>query len=794
MHCEQLDHAIAFHQKGRLEDAIKLYRETLLIHSKNIDANRLLSLALHESGQLEKAIAQAKHCIALQPKNIALHLNMANFLFDAQDYNSVLDTLQQVLKLDRRNADAHLLTGDTYQALKNYPMAIESYNRALKLDRGIPEVYNNLANALMAENEHQYFEQAVNHYKKAILIRDNYTDARINLGNAYLKRQLPQQALEYYQYVVTHFPTCYQAYTSMAKACLQLKDNSQARLLYERALEIIPKDSTEDRAKIFLNIGNIHHDNKAYPEAIECYDHSLQLKPLHLPTLRNLASALNEAGLAELARQTYHTIAAKGDALFVDYFQASMCFPVIYDSLHLIEEWRARYSAELDLLLEQATKKAQPPGASLIPNTNHFYLAYQGKQDRILNEKLSILYQAIFAPHLTPVTQTSSKSPSEKISIGFISKFLDREHTIKKLTQGIIQSLTRDKFQITVFSVSASTQTALKVQELCTHDSDQYYSLSYHQGQKAVNTIQNCKLDILFYTDIGMEPFTYWLAHHRLATTQCVTWGHPVTTGIPTIDYFISSKLIEPENPQENYSETLVQLNQLPALYKKPQQRSTGIYNRSAFQLPEQANIYLCPQSLYKIHPDFDMILQGILSSDQNGIIVFICHTSPEVNQQLLNRLEKNLTPENFKRIAMLPHLSQEQFQQLLCCATVMLDPLHFGGGNTNYEAFAVGLPVITQPGSLMRGRIALGCYKQMEIADCIATSPEEYIRLAVNVGSNPELREQIHQTILQQQHLLFDNQRVIQELEAFFSITVQQHRLKQFQQSASPNFAGETL
>ena len=48
------------------------------------------------------------------------------------------------------------------------------------------------------------------------------------------------------------------------------------------------------------------------------------------------------------------------------------------------------------------------------------------------------------------------------------------------------------------------------------------------------------------YLDVGMDPMTYFLAFARLAPVQCVTWGHPVTTGVPNMDYFISSDLLEP--------------------------------------------------------------------------------------------------------------------------------------------------------------------------------------------------------------------------------------------------------
>ena len=74
-------------------------------------------------------------------------------------------------------------------------------------------------------------------------------------------------------------------------------------------------------------------------------------------------------------------------------------------------------------------------------------------------------------------------------------------------------------------------------------------------------------LDVLFYTDIGMDSLTYYLAHARLAAVQCVTWGHPLTTGIPTIDYFISSQDLEPAGAESHYTETLVRLPHLANYY-----------------------------------------------------------------------------------------------------------------------------------------------------------------------------------------------------------------------------------
>ena len=109
-----------------------------------------------------------------------------------------------------------------------------------------------------------------------------------------------------------------------------------------------------------------------------------------------------------------------------------------------------------------------------------------------------------------------------------------------------------------------------------------------------------------------MEPITYTLAFSRLAPVQCVTWGHPVTTGIPTIDYFISSEALESEESDQHYTERLVRLK-TPAIYYYRPETPTSLKDRAAFGLPESGALYMCPQSLFKLHPSFDEILAGTL-------------------------------------------------------------------------------------------------------------------------------------------------------------------------------------
>jgi protein O-GlcNAc transferase len=175
-------------------------------------------------------------------------------------------------------------------------------------------------------------------------------------------------------------------------------------------------------------------------------------------------------------------------------------------------------------------------------------------------------------------------------------------------------------------------------------------------------TIARKKPDVLIYTDIGMDPLSYYLGFHRLAPVQCVTWGHPVTTGIPTMDYFISSRLFEPEdNAQEHYSEQLVQLDTLPAFYQRPTLDESQEVSRAAFGFTSDEHIYLCPQTLLKFHPEFDSTLASILNQDPQGVLVLVNAYTPQWGDRLMERFEKTL-PDARHRVRILDRQSFPSF------------------------------------------------------------------------------------------------------------------------------------
>jgi predicted O-linked N-acetylglucosamine transferase (SPINDLY family) len=197
--------------------------------------------------------------------------------------------------------------------------------------------------------------------------------------------------------------------------------------------------------------------------------------------------------------------------------------------------------------------------------------------------------------------------------------------------------------------------------------------------------------------------------------------------------------------------------------------------------LPANTHVYLCPQTLFKFHPEFDQLLAGILRRDAQGLVVLLEAKVPEWTELLRQRYDRSIADVS-SRIRFLPTVTSADFLSLIAASDVMLDTVHFNGMNTSLEAFSLGTPVVTWPSNLQRGRHTSGMYAKMGLDDCIARSLEDYVAIAVRLACEPGLRLAIGNKIRAASHALFEDSNVVREFERFFV-----HAVAQAQPSPTP-------
>ena len=229
----------------------------------------------------------------------------------------------------------------------------------------------------------------------------------------------------------------------------------------------------------------------------------------------------------------------------------------------------------------------------------------------------------------------------------------------------------------------------------------------------------------------------YYLSLIRLAKHQIMSWGHPETTGSDSIDFFLCSKSLITDETSKSYSEKLLLMNHLPMIYEMPK-----IEQRINDTELSKNNIYSCPQTMFKFHPDFDHILAEILKKDKKGVLYLIKDTNKVYFKKLIERFKK-IEFFDLDRVIFLDPLSRDNYINHLGTSSVLLDPLYFGAGNSFHESMVYGTPTITMPTKFIKSRIVNAAYIQMEIDNPpVVGNKKEYVELAIDIANKENLLE----------------------------------------------------
>ena len=397
-----------------------------------------------------------------------------------------------------------------------------------------------------------------------------------------------------------------------------------------------------------------------------------------------------------------------------------------------------------------------------------YFQSYKNMNNKSLFIKRCNFYRKICPDLNYNSVEDRSVNKIEKMKIGFISDGLCRDSSVLRDKLGLIKKLDRSKYEIYIISWrDMTTSKSIIAKQLYEEFSNEYVKLHINLSESR-DEISNLNLDVLIFGEIGMDSRLFHLAFSRLAPVQINTWGHSDTSGIDTIDYYISSEYFEIDNASEHYSEQLVKFKSLSTYYYRPTEIFLKDYeykDRSYFELKETDNVYGCIQTCFKISDDFENMIVNILDKDSNGVIL-LSNNIQFCKDHLLRIKDK--CGDNYNRIKIFGNLKQELYLNLVSLCDVILDPFPFGGCNTSFESFDFNIPVVTLPTKFINGRFTYGLYKKMGIDDCIAKNSEDYVNIAVNLCTDSNIKNYISKEIDGNKYLLFEENESIAEWDSF--------------------------
>lgn len=692
------------------------------------DSRFLEAQRYHQAGQVDRAAELYRRLLADQPEHAAAHHLLGLACSQRGDLVEALAHLRQALRLDPGNPAGHCNLGEALRRTGDVEGAKASFRRALALDPGLAEAHFNLANSLEGQGR---LAEAVGHYRQALDARPGYARAAQRLGRGLAQLAAILAAEGRMDEALRHFDEAATLQPGSAEALNQLGSALQAS-------------------------GRIE-------EAVEAFHRALAQDPQARHILHNIGLAEKQRGRVDAAREAYRQALALDPASGLLRLEMETLYPFILANNAAIDRYRADLDATLDRFQDLALEidlsqlhlgEACPP----------YVLVYQGRNDRALKEK----WARLFADRLP---SGEPRPGAGRPHIGFVVT-QGHDFVFVRSLRGILNRLPAERFRVTIVCNRAAGARFIR-------DSLDNPAIGFllvpPRLDEAADAIRAARFDLLYYWEIGTDTANYFLPFFRLAPVQCTSWGWQVTSGIPQVDHYVSSRLLEPPDAAEHYSEHLVLLDTLLTAYERPalpeRPPDPAHYGFRADQ-----HIYFCAQSLLKIHPDFDPLAAEILRRDPAGVLVFVGLKDPYPAELLRARLRATM-PDLMARVHFLPRQPEDRFLGLLALADVVLDTRHYGGVNTTYQALAAGAPVVTWPGAFQRGRYTAGAYRRMGLPDCVADSAAGYVETALALGTDRARRDQISRRIHAGSPVLFEDAQAAVELADWFEATVAEAR-----------------
>ncbi len=759
----RLDTALQHHQAGRLSEAEVAYREMLAVDPENIDALHFLGVISHQRGEHGRAAELISRALSRNPSNAPAHNNLGNALGGQGKLNEAVASYLNALALDPDYVDALVNLGAALRAQGKPDRALACYKRALALAPNAPAARAGLQDVLRDQSN---VGGAALHHERAPTLEPESFEWHFDQGNSHKDQDQWDEAVASYEKALSLVPDSPPAYVNLGNVLNVQGKPDQAITCYRKALVLDP-----DLLEAHYNLAGVLRDQNRLNEAIPCYEKVIALRP-DLPEAHyGLGHVFrNQGRLNEGLDCNKKALSLDPGYVEARWALAMSQIPKMFGMDADPMKCRTAFAAQLDELERwfDGTRSAQ--GFKAVGSQQPFPLAYQEENNRDLLKRYGDLCARLMGEWFgrQGFVVPGRRSSDGVIRVGIASQYFWNHSVWRAIVKGWFEKIGRERFALYAFHFGVRQDQ----ETLLAKSSAAYFEHEARPLRQWVQGIIDQQLDVLIYPEIGMDPTSIKLASLRLAPVQVATWGHPETTGLPTMDYYLSAEDLEPPGARENYTEQLITLPNLGCFYRpwadeaiRPDLGKLGIDPRSP--------LFLCPGMPFKYAPQHDWVFAEIARRLGRCQFIFFIPEVSDLAEKLRQRLEAVFARYGLntaEHVIFIPWLNGPAFDGLLDRADVFLDTIGFSGFNTAMQAVERGIPIVTREGRFLRGRLASGILKRMGLQELVAGSEEDYISLAVKLIRDGEYRERTRKRIAAERHVLFEDVAPIRALETFLA------------------------
>ncbi|HYI87916.1 MAG TPA: tetratricopeptide repeat protein, partial [Burkholderiales bacterium] len=554
------------------------------------------------------------------------------------------------------------------------------------------------------------------------------------------------------------------AYHNLGSAYRDRGDAAAALGAYRKAAQLDP-----NFAEAHYGVGLMLMGERRYEDALASLRRASELNP-------RLAEARFEAGNAHMGVGDWQAalgefksaIDARPDYAEARWARAVSQLPAVYASGTEPAERRHAFAAQLDALRKWFATTRRADAYLAVGVHQPFYLAYQEAPNRELLAKYGALcagQMAVWqsrAGLAVPARRQAGKRRG-KPRIGIVSAHVHEHSVWTALVRGWVEGLAAAN-DLHIFHLGAMQDPET---ELARRRASRF-EMGPRPYDAWARAIHEAQLDLLLYPEIGMDATTVKLASLRLAPVQAASWGHPETSGLPTMDYYLSAQALEPADAQANYTEKLVALPNL-GCWLVPGKEESG--KPPALEVAADEIVLLCPGNAFKYAPQHDRLLAAIAQRVPRSRLVFFRSRPEPLAEKLRERLRESFrrAGADFERqVTFLPWQSRASFRALLKRADLYLDTIGFSGFNTAVQALECGLPIVAREGRFLRGRLASGVLRHLGLDELVAPSDEAYVELAATLCADRQRRQELRRRIEAGRERLHRDREPLDALQRF--------------------------
>lgn len=666
-----------------------------------------------------------------------------------------LRVLERAASLYPSNAEIHVALG---QALlisgRGKKASAAAFHRALEAAPGHAMASLNLAKLALASGQE---EDGMQLLQSAVTRDPSLAEAQFHLGNLFRVRRELDLAEKHYRYAVSSRPDYVDALVNLGSLLKDRGRNEEAVRYLEHALRLKP-----DVDEAAFNLAMIRVNQRMWEEASHWLQSTLSTNPKQADAQYWLGNASMGLGDAATARKAYQA-ALRINANYVQarWGHAMAQLPAVPQSDEEQNNAPGAFGKELDKLKAWFRVHRPTDAYKAVGAQQPYYLAYIPQDHRAVLSQYGELCTSLMGVWARKVgAPTPVRSTGSKCKIGIVSAHIHEHSVWRAIVRGWVEHLDPTRFEIHIFHTGTGRDAQT---ELAARRATRFY---YAEGDWVAwaKVISDARIDVLAYPEIGMDSTTVRLASLRLAPVQLASWGHPITTGLPTMDVFVSAKALEPQDADANYTEELFELPGIGCCYHPFALKPTPI-DLTQWGIGSADRILLCAGTPFKYSPQSDELWIDIAKRCQPCKLVFFRAKPEPLSAMLEARLRRKFEEAglNFHtHVRFIPWLSQANFFSLLDRADVYLDTVGFSGFNTAMQAIERCTPIVAWDGQFMRGRFASGILRQLGLDEWVANSMSDYAALVENLCASSARRDSVRQQISTRRARLFSDPNAV--------------------------------